>query len=115
MDLAVATAGIALGLVIGVITGIVTLLLIRTAWNTPPRNVKKMLALTAEFLGIPAFWFGGTWATSSVLKDVNLSAILPYYVAALACTFVPICIYPLAKMVASIAASITRRNGDPNA
>jgi len=106
--------GVPLGILIGFISGFVSLLLINTAWNTSIRQVKNLIILTGEILAIPTFWFGGPWLTTNILGLVSLDKILSSYLIALACTFVPIAIWPMIKMVIRIGENIGNLQRSPN-
>jgi hypothetical protein len=107
--------GIALGLLIGIVTGLVVCLLIKTAWTTPRLNMTSLVALIGQFLAIPTFWLGGPWISGSFLSGKQLTELLPYYIASLACTFSLIALYPLLKIVISLGRTIgnpeVRRRG----
>ena len=90
--------GVALGVLIGVVSGTCLILLLRTALAGRP-GLKDTLAITSELLAIPTFWFGGPWVTTVFAESLDLRAILPSYMVALAVTFVLIALYPLVRLV----------------
>lgn len=90
--------GISLGVLIGIVTGVVMILLISAATKTKLR-ARDIIPLTAEFLSIPTFWFGGPWLTTSFLKTVDLNDILESYMLSLVLTFVLVIIYSLIGLI----------------
>lgn len=102
--------GIPLGILIGLVSGVIFILLVRTAWTS--RNDRKAVSkVVLELLGIPTFWFGGSWAASALLEGISVSAILPYYATSLAVVFGLIAVPVLLKIVLQIAREVGRRSG----
>ena len=83
---------------IGVITGIALLLLLKTSWRE--LSVKQSITVVGEILAIPAFWFGGSWVTTPLLESIDQDEMLPYYILALSCTWVPIGLWGLYRLMA---------------
>ena len=90
-------AGISLGMLIGIITGIVALLLLRTASRASIGQSKAVLAITAELLAIPTFWFGGPWITAEIVRLVSLDQIKEPYIVSLTVTFVAFVLFPIIR------------------
>ena len=82
-------AGISLGVLIGIITGIVALLLLRTASRASIGQIKAVLAITAELLAIPTFWFGGPWITAEIVRLVSFDEMKEPYIISLNITSEP--------------------------
>lgn len=89
--------GIPLGILIGVISGIALVLLVKTSWRE--LSAKQSLTVVGEILAIPAFWFGGPWVTTPLLESVDREEMLPYYILALSCTWVPIGLWTLYRVM----------------
>jgi hypothetical protein len=106
--------GIPLGILIGIISGLTFVVLLHTAWSST-RDSKSIILLIAELLAIPTFWFGGTWLTTIMLKDIQLNTILPDYLVSLTCTFVVIAMYPLSMIVIQFGNNIRMQEGDSDA
>ena len=102
--------GVALGVLIGVVSWTCLILLLRTALAGRP-GLKDTLAITSELLAIPTFWFGGPWVTTVFAEAVDLQAILPSYMVALAVTFVLIAMYPLSRLVIWLGNQIGQAEG----
>ncbi|MEM1331721.1 MAG: hypothetical protein AAGG07_14325 [Planctomycetota bacterium] len=98
--------GIALGIPIGLVTGLVALLLLMTAISNRGLDVKSVLAITAELLAIPTFWFGGPWVTSRVLEDVDWSAMLNGYLPAVAVVFCGFLVVPTWTLSMTLARKV---------
>jgi len=79
--------GLALGVPIGLVTGLVALILFRTAVHGAGMTTKSIMAIVAELLALPTFWFGGPWVTSKVLAEVDWNGLLNAYAPAVAVTF----------------------------
>jgi hypothetical protein len=104
--------GITLGILIGLVTGAVVILLLSTATSQDAKEFKAILSIAAELLAIPTFWFGGPWLTTKMLESVNLQEILPFYMAALVCTFTLIALYPIVKLIIRTGGQIGQREGN---
>ncbi len=94
--------GVPLGFLIGFITAYVFLLLIRTAFILKEKPIKNLLALIAEILAMPTFWFGGPWITTKFLKATEPDQILPTYILSLAIVFGIAITYPLIRLIIRI-------------
>jgi hypothetical protein len=81
------SAGVALGALIGIVTGAVFIILLRTLLRGSP-SVPTVLTLLGQVLAIPAFWFGGTWfSTSPMLQSLQIENILLDYLVSLVMVF----------------------------
>ena len=88
------------GLFIGVICGLAVLLLIRTA-TASRATVKATVAEISQLLALPTFSFGGPWATSALLRSVNLDAMLPSYTVSLSVSFAVVAGVPLFTLIST--------------
>ena len=95
--------GLFIGVLIGVISGMVTLLLLRTATGASIKEVKAIIAITAEFLAIPTFWFGGPWVTTALLNLVPLTKFLNPYIISLTISYLIIVFYPIFRWIIKFA------------
>ena len=87
--------GIALAILIGFLSGVAFGLLM-DASRTAAGDLAGLLKVVSGLLAIPAFWFGGSWlSTSAILKDVDVSKIRSAYVVTLACVFTPFVLWEL--------------------
>ena len=100
--------GIGLGILIGVISGTVALVLLRTANSLNRVNLKPIIAITAEILAIPTFWFGGPWLTGTVLVGTSTADFINPYVMTLACTFSVLMAYPVFRWVVKVGTELGR-------
>ena len=100
--------GIGLGILIGVISGTVALVLLRTANSLNRVNLKPIVAITAEILAIPTFWFGGPWLTGTILVGTSTADFVNPYVMTLACTFSILMGYPVFRWVVKVGAELGR-------
>lgn len=86
--------GLWIGFFIGMICGAVLVKLLRDAKRKPDSSV------VGKLLALPTFCFAGPWlANSVVLKDVQWSHALNYYLPALVCTTALIAATTLFKYV----------------
>jgi hypothetical protein len=92
-------AGTFIGVLIGLVSGTVMLVLLRTASSASIGHVKAIIAITAEFLAIPTFWFGGPWLTSTFLQLVSLEEMLDPYIVSLTLTFLVLIFYPIFRWI----------------
>jgi hypothetical protein len=105
--------GIPLGILIGVISAVIFNLLVLSAWKS--RADKKALAkIFVELIAIPTFWFGGSWAASAFLKDVDMTKVLPEYITSLAVVFGLLSLPGLYKIIFNLAREIGQQTeGQP--
>jgi len=102
--------GIPIGILIGLISGVIFIFLVRTAWTS--RNDPKAVAkVFLELLAIPTFWFGGSWAASAFLRELDVTAMLPYYATSLAVMFGLIALPVLWKLILQIAREVGQQSG----
>ncbi len=102
--------GIPIGVLIGLLSGVIFIFLVRTAWTS--RNDGKAVAkVTLELVAIPTFWFGGSWAASTFLKDIDVASMLPYYATSLAIVFGLIALPVLLKIIMQIAREVGQQSG----
>lgn len=102
--------GIPIGVLIGLLSGVIFIFLVRTAWTS--RNDGKAVGkVILELIAIPTFWFGGSWAASAFLKEIDVSAMLPYYATSLAVVFALIALPVLFNIILQIAREVGRRSG----
>jgi hypothetical protein len=92
--------GIPLGIMIGILSGIALLLFLKTILEE--QSVKKTITVVGEILAIPVFWFGGSWVTTPLLESIDREEMLPYYILALSCTWVPIGVWGLYRLMTRI-------------
>lgn len=100
--------GIPLGILIGTISGAVALVLIRTANSIRASNLKPIVAVTAEILAIPTFWFGGSWVTTKFISVSSIPDILNAYIVTLAITFSIFIFYPITRWIIKIGHELGR-------
>jgi hypothetical protein len=87
--------GIALGILIGLLSGVVFGLLMDQARRSAADSA-GIFRVVAALLGIPAFWFGGNWlSTSSMLQNVDVAKIRSAYIVCLAIVFTPFVLWEL--------------------
>src|SRR5207302_916634 len=103
--------GVPIGVLIGAITGLVVVLMIRTAWHTTLNDIGGLLKITAEFLVVPTFWFGGPWLSGKLLASSAPSGFLSEYLVTLVITFTVIAAFPLVKIVINVGREIGKPNG----
>lgn len=96
--------GIALGVLISIVSGYVVYLLLPIARRS--RGVSQVLAITAQFLGLPMFWFGSPWATGALLGSMKTSDFVPSYIVTLAIVFGLIAMYGLARLIIAVGNQI---------
>jgi hypothetical protein len=96
------------------VTVIVLVSLLSTAWGGDVADQATIFKVVAELLALPAFMFGGPWLTSRLLEDVDLPAMLPFYVTALAIVVCPIGIYLVIQKVVVLGRQIGSAGGGPN-
>jgi hypothetical protein len=80
-----------IGALIGVLTGVVFLSLLHQL----VQSKKGILTMTTRMLALPAFWFGGPWLGTKLMKNLKWEAILSYYLLALAAAFMLLVLGPL--------------------
>jgi len=90
---------IAMGVIIGLLSGAVLVLLLRTSNRVSRKNVSSILTIISEILGIPLFWFCGTWLTTEMLHDLPKDP----YIISLAITFTGIAITPIYTLTRRVA------------
>lgn len=100
--------GIGLGILIGVVSGTVALVLLRTANSLSAINLRPILAVTAEILAIPTFWFGGPWLTGSLIVERPISDFVNPYVITLAVTFSILMGYPVYRWILKVGRELGR-------
>jgi hypothetical protein len=102
--------GIPLGILIGLLSGVIFIFLVRTAWMS--RDDGKALAkVILELVAIPTFWFGGSWAASTFLREIDVSSMLPYYATSLAVVFGLFAVPVLYKIIVQIAREVGQKSG----
>jgi hypothetical protein len=102
--------GIPLGILIGLISGVIFIFLVRTAWTSrnDGRAVGKVIL---ELIAIPTFWFGGSWAASAFLREIDVALMLPYYATSLAVVFGLIALPVLVRIILQIAREVGQQPG----
>ena len=98
--------GIPLGVLIGVVTGFALVLLLRTIIGKQRGASQVVATVIAQVLGIPAFWFGGSWVGTSLMQGIDAREMMPYYVTSLAVTFGLIAVWPLLRLVIAVGQAI---------
>ncbi|MDO8545635.1 MAG: hypothetical protein Q7S40_34765 [Opitutaceae bacterium] len=102
--------GIPIGILIGLLSGVIFIFLVRTAWTS--RNDRKAVGkVIIELVAIPTFWFGGSWAASALLREIDVSLMLPYYATSLAVVFGLIALPVLFKIILQIAREVGQQSG----
>lgn len=91
------SVGIPIGLLIGLITGAVTCIILRTVSDKDP-TIAQAAKVTGELLALPAFWFGGPWLSTAVIKTVTLERFVSSYLITLSLVFAGITIVPIWNM-----------------
>lgn len=82
--------GIALGALIGLVSAVPYAMFVRTGsrlFKKAKLSIGDVGAIAAELFTIPAFWFGGHWASSVIIRTVNWQEMMEPYVLSLAVTF----------------------------
>lgn len=80
--------GIVVGGLNGIITAVILLVLLQTSLDARVSNVTAVLAIVAQILALPTFWFGGPWLTTKLLRSVPIEQMINPYLVCLALTFV---------------------------
>jgi hypothetical protein len=97
--------GTGVGLLIGVVGGTVFLLLLRTSTRLK-NSVQQVVTLTGAILALSTFFLGGSWAGSTLLKQINPSDLPQFinaYIISVACSFFLFCSYPAFRWIKSLA------------
>lgn len=82
----------------GVVSGVAFLLLVKAARSGDP-SARTTTQFTGNLLAIPTFWFGGPWATTVMLEDVDFDTILSDYTVTLAIAFCVVIAWPVGRWV----------------
>jgi hypothetical protein len=90
---------IAIGGIIGLLSGVVLVLLLRASSRVSHKKVSSIITIITEILGIPLFWFCGTWLTTEMLHDLPRDP----YIISLAITFTGIAITPIYTLTRRVA------------
>jgi len=91
----------------GVLSGFVFNLLLVTAARLSPERVSSILAVVAEILAIPTFWFSGNWITTGSFRSIPTDP----YVITLASVFSAFVIVPLYRWTERIAREVGEEVG----
>jgi hypothetical protein len=104
--------GVSIGALIGVISGIMSLLILYDAFPriTRPtwferifgRHRASGIRIAWKVAAIPMFWFGGHWLSGLLIKHLNWSELLPYYMVSLAVVYILIMIGPLIHLIIKV-------------
>lgn len=94
------TEGLPLGTVVGILSGVWLILLLVSA-VAPKMTWKTAAAIISSLVAIPGFMLGGSWGTATILKVAKLdfSAIISWYLDALAISFLVVVALPLLRFV----------------
>ena len=100
-------AGLAIGILIGVLSGIVFLSMLRLVVKA--RKLKEVVAIAAQLLSLPTFWFGGPWLGNRLMQSLKWESLLPYYLLGLAVVFLLLISGPLIAYIHRIRLAIKSR------
>ncbi len=101
--------GIFIGILIGIVSGTVALILLKALNKASIKKVSQIVSLTAEFLAIPTFMFGGQWVSTDIIRVANFD--IGSYLISLALTFILMVIYPIFRWVAQLGEELGKGGG----